>query len=84
MVNLQSADEVMRVIRNKKLLPSIINISSDKTPTQRAQPRSLIKKVEDHNLAHPNEQKKIKYINNVPSIVDKDFPSASSSKNSSA
>ena len=62
LVNLHSADEVMRVIRNKKLLPSIINVSSDKTPTQRAQLKSLIKKVEDHNLPHPNEQKKIKYI----------------------
>ena len=33
LINLQSAGEVTRVIRNKKLLPSIISVSSDKTPT---------------------------------------------------
>ena len=64
LMRLQSSVEVIRVIRNRKLLLKNINIFSGKTPAQPAQLRSIVKKVTDYNQAHPNEPKMIKYINN--------------------
>ena len=70
LVRLSSADEVLRILRNRHVLPPMIQASSDKTAAERTQLKALIEEVTHHNKANPNNKKKIKYVNSILTIVD--------------
>ena len=70
LVTLVSASEVQRILRNRHVLPRPVSVSTDKTQAERAHLKGLIEQVAAHNAANPNDQKKIKYVNGVPTIVD--------------
>ena len=71
-VRLESSHEVLRCLRNKKLLTEGISASTDKTPTQRDHMRQLIQHVDQHSAEHPNNQFPIKYVSGVPKVVNAD------------
>ena len=70
LIRLISADEVRRVLRNRHCLPQGISASSDKTSSEREYLKAIIDEVTRHNETNPNNKKKIRYINGVPTIVD--------------
>lgn len=70
LVGIRSNAEVMRVIRNRHLLPRSISVSSDKTPAQREELRQLRGQADEHNRSNPLNRKTVKYVNGVPTLVD--------------
>ena len=80
LVRLHSAIEVRRILRNRHALPRPVAVSTDKTVEERLHLKSLIDQVNAHNAANPDNKKKKKYINGVPTIVD-DNPSQRSQEN---
>lgn len=74
LVGLRSNAEVMRVIRNRHLLPRSISVSSDRTPAQRDELRQLREQADEHNRLNPTTRKTVKYVNGVPTLVDEDAP----------
>lgn len=67
---LRSQSDVLRVLRNRNLLPRTIQLSTDKTPNQRKQLQELRAIVMAHNNSNPATRKTIKYIRGVPTVVD--------------
>lgn len=70
LVRLRSQGEVLRVIRNRNLLPRNLFFSTDKTPSQRNQLKKLKEAANAHNSSNPAVRKIIKYVNGEPTIVD--------------
>ena len=68
---LPSQDEVIRVLRNRRLLPPAITPRADRTEAERAHLRSVSAEIEQHNAAHPDDQKKLVYVRGVPTAVPK-------------
>ena len=68
-VRLSSPQDALRVLRNRRLLPTGIDVTADRTLAQREQFRAVKREVEEHNIANPNNQKRIKYINGEPKAV---------------
>ena len=64
-----SAQDALRVLRIRRLLPEGIGVTADRTLAQREQFREVKHEVEEHNAANPNNFKIIKYINGVPKAV---------------
>ena len=59
LVRLASADEVcLRVLRNRHVIPRMIQAYFDKTTAERALLKSLIEEVNRHNKENPNNKKK--------------------------
>ena len=69
----------MRVIRNRKLLPTHVSVSTDKTPAEREHLTKLRAELGQLNAVDPNVQYTIRYVRGVPKIIN-----ASSSDHSSA
>ena len=80
LVRPHSVIEVHRILRNRHVLPRPVEVSTDKTVEERLHLKSLIDQVNAHNAANPDNKKKKKYINGVPTIVD-DNPSQRSQEN---
>ena len=70
LVKLNSKEDVIRVLKNKSLLPQGISVSSDKTKLQRDNLHSLYSEVDRHNNSNSNK-KAVKFINGIPTIVSK-------------
>ena len=70
LVSFKSPEEALCVLRNKKLLPTNISASADRTPGQRAMIKGVYDKVNAHNSSYPDNQKTVKFINGVLTIVD--------------
>lgn len=70
LVGLKSNADVLRVIRNRHMLPRSISVSSDRTPAQRDELRQLREQAEEHNRLNPTSRKSVKYVNGVPTLVD--------------
>ena len=66
---LPAQDEVVRVLRNRRLLPPGITPRADRTEAERAQLRSLAIEIEEHNAANPNDKKRIVYVRGAPTAV---------------
>ena len=66
---LVNPDDVIRVLRSQRLLPSGLTARADHTVAERARFDLLREQVNQHNAAHPNDRKRIKYIRGVPTIV---------------
>lgn len=70
LVKLNSPNEVSLVFQNKNVLPAGASVARDKTKLERRIFSELKLKVDEHNKLHPDEPKKIVYLNNVASMVD--------------
>ena len=66
---LASAQEALRVLRNRRLLPRGVDVTADRTLSQRDQFRAVRQEVQEFNAANPGNPKKIQYINGVPTAV---------------
>ena len=66
---LASAQEALRVLRNRRLLPRGVDVTADRTLSQRDQFRAVRQEVVEFNAANPGNPKKIQYINGVPTAV---------------
>ena len=71
LVRLSSYEEVMRILQSRTQLPAGVSVSTDKTPLQRAQLKKLKEEFDRLNTEDPSNVKIIKYVDGVPSIIDK-------------
>ena len=66
---LSSRAEVLLVLRSRRTLPADISVSEDRTRVQRDNYSALRQRVREHNQGHPQDQWRIKFVNNSPTIV---------------
>ena len=66
---LVNLDDVIRVLRSQRLLPSGLTARADHIVAERARFDLLHKQVNQYNATHPNDRKRIKYVKGVPTIV---------------
>ena len=71
-VRLSSHDEVIHILRNRRLLPQGFSARADWTEAERAELRALNHEIEQHNAAHPDKRKCLVYIKGVPSAVSQE------------
>ena len=70
LVRLSSSSEISRILKNKTLLPKDVEISLDRTTLQREQFNRLMATVDIDNKTNPSNLKFVKYIKDIPTIVD--------------
>lgn len=80
-VQLQSPQDVLTVIRYRSKLPNGVAVSSDKTRAQREKLKQLHATADAHNVNNPGSRLIVKYQNGVPRLVEKNSWSATASKN---
>ena len=66
---LVSLQDVLRVLRNRRLLPREVDVTVDRTLEQREHFRALRAEIEQFNAANSGNPKRIKYINGEPTAV---------------
>ena len=66
---LVNPDDVIRVLRSRRLLPPGLTADANHTVAERARFDLLREQVNQNNAAHPNDRKRIKYVRDVPTIV---------------
>ena len=70
LVCFDSSFEASRVLKNSKLLPTPITVTTDRTSYQRNQYKKLKEIATQHNKSNPTSLKTVKYINGTPSLID--------------
>ena len=68
-ITLSSRAEVLQVLRNRRNIPADPSVSEDRTRNQRDTLAALRLRVRDHNSTHPDDQWRIKFVNNSPVII---------------
>ena len=90
LLTLKSRSDVLLVLRNRRAFPQGTTISDDKTKEQRDRFNALRREVYQHNQRYPNDQRRIRFINGIPTVISVNHasnvnninnPSTSSSKN---
>ena len=66
---LNSQDDVIRVLRNQRLLPSGLTTRADRTEAERNRFQLLLDQVNQHNETHPEHKNRIEYVNGIPTVV---------------
>ena len=68
-VTLSSRAEVLLVLRSRRTLPADISVSEDRTRIQLDNCSALRQRMREYNQSHPQDQWRIKFVNNSPTIV---------------
>ena len=66
---INSQDDVIRFLRNQRLIPSGLTAHADRTEAEHNRFQLLLDQVNQHNETHPDDKKRIKYVNGIPTIV---------------
>lgn len=69
LVHLNSRRAAINILKQREKLPRHISVSSDRTPAQRDAIKRVRAAVEAHNLQHPNQPMRLKFLNNEPTMV---------------
>ena len=69
-VTFESRSDIFTLLKNVNKLPNNIRVKTDKTRAQRDYLTNLYKTKEKFNLENPGDTLSIKYINDVPHLID--------------
>ena len=70
LITMPSPKDAFITIKNKALLPKPVKVSSGRTVIQRQHLQKLLKELSEHNAKHPHKLKTLRYVNNIPCLID--------------